>query len=433
MATTTQPRPAMPASGSMQAMAHVDSVFQVAQGTTPDYNRGNSLVKLLGIMEKTELAAERQTYIANSLEYLFPIGNLQLYGPAGSDYQNLDAATQDNKNDFQKQNIRDFTLTDTQLVRGWTTIGDSVVPFLRISYRGGPDTPLSEMTGHRLGQRIKLWVKVGENVVSSPITAPYNPMSDRYEIEMWTSPVPDLRPMLDDKAKESLDRGELIVRNDLIKGAQSDFDRGKLENAYMADIAPSCTMHPLLRLRTELAWCDESERFWDSQNGTNYVYEFSMVVRGWDHFLSVGTSPNPHGGVGFLEYRNLMSNYFRYAERNELGRTPQPWNFDAFGRKDHNGRRENFMAVDYMDLHVLKANCGIGLHRHRDNQEVFFMMQGRGYMVVGDWCKMPERERCFEIRSLRAGHFAMLKGGNLHGLMNPSDENISLFMFGGYD
>jgi hypothetical protein len=27
----------------------------------------------------------------------------------------------------------------------------------------------------------------------------------------------------------------------------------------------------------------------------------------------------------------------------------------------------------------------------------------------------------------------MLKGGNLHALINPTDENHSLFMFGGYD
>jgi mannose-6-phosphate isomerase-like protein (cupin superfamily) len=427
------PRTAPPAGGGMQMMAHVDSTFMVPPGTTPNYDRGNSLLKLLGIMENSEFAAERQTYVANSLEYLFPIRKLELYGPAGADFQNLDAAAQDNKNDFQKQNVRDFLLMDTQLARGWTTVGEQVVPFLRVSYRGGPDTPLSEMTGHRLGQRIKLWIKVGDAAVSSPLPVPYNPISDRYEVELWTSPVGDLRPLLDDKAKDALDRGELVVRNDLIQGAQNDFDRGKLEAQYLADVAPNCTMHPLLPLRIELAWADETERFWDSQDGTNYVYEFSMIVRGWENFLSVGTSPNPHGGIGFLEYRNLMSNYFRYAERNELGRTPEPWQFDAFGRKDHGGRRENFMAVDYMDLHILKANCGIGLHRHRDNQEVFFMMQGRGYMVVGDWCKMPNRERCFEIRSLRAGHFAMLKGGNLHGLMNPSDENISLFMFGGYD
>lgn len=110
-----------------------------------------------------------------------------------------------------------------------------------------------------------------------------------------------------------------------------------------------------------------------------------------------------------------------------------PWNFNAFGVKSPTLAREPFLAVDYMDLHILQPECGIGLHRHRDNQEIFFMMEGRGYMVVGDWCKMPQRERCFEVRTLRAGHFAMLKGGNLHGLMNATDEDISLLMFGGYD
>jgi hypothetical protein len=60
-------------------------------------------------------------------------------------------------------------------------------------------------------------------------------------------------------------------------------------------------------------------------------------------------------------------------------------------------------------------------------------MQGRGFMVVGDWCKMPQCERSFEIRTLLPGHFAMLKGGNLHGLMNATDEDMHLFMFGGYD
>lgn len=91
------------------------------------------------------------------------------------------------------------------------------------------------------------------------------------------------------------------------------------------------------------------------------------------------------------------------------------------------------MAVDYLDLHIVKGSSGIGLHRHRDNQEVFLMMQGQGVMVVGDWAEFPGRERCFEVRTLRAGHFAMLKGGNLHGLMNPTDEDPHLFMFGGYD
>jgi mannose-6-phosphate isomerase-like protein (cupin superfamily) len=107
--------------------------------------------------------------------------------------------------------------------------------------------------------------------------------------------------------------------------------------------------------------------------------------------------------------------------------------FDAFGKKADGERYENFFPVDYMDLHILKNNCGIGLHRHRDNQEVFFTVDGQGLMVVGDWCKLTQRERCFEVRTLRSGHFSMLKGRNLHGLYNSTDVDIFLFMFGGYD
>ncbi|HUS08467.1 MAG TPA: hypothetical protein VMZ52_19335 [Bryobacteraceae bacterium] len=430
MATQVLPPPSLE---SLPQRVHSDAVFQIPPGQTPDYNRGNSLVKLLEIMEKVEYAGERQTYLPESIQYLFPFQSLELYGPAGGDSHITDPAQQDNKTDFQKQNVRDFRLSDTHLIRGWMSVLGYIGPFLRLSYRGGPDSLLSQKSGHRLGREIKLWIKVNNNAVSTLLTVPYNPISDRYEIELWSSPDPDVRGKLDDKAREAMDRGELQVRNDLMQGTLADFDRGKLEDQYMAFVSTNNTMHPVLPLRVETAWCDQTQTYWDSQDGRNYVYEFNMILRGWENFLAVGTSANPHGGVGFLEYRNLMSNYGRYAGRGELGRVPMPWNFDAFGRKDHNGRPEIFLAVEYMDLHILKPFCGIGLHRHRDNQEVFLMMDGQGYMVVGDWCKMPARERCFEIRTLRPGHFAMLKGGNLHGLMNPSDENMSLFMFGGYD
>jgi hypothetical protein len=39
---------------------------------------------------------------------------------------------------------------------------------------------------------------------------------------------------------------------------------------------------------------------------------------------------------------------------------------------------------------------------------------------------MPHRERCFEIRTLLLGHFAMLTGSNLYGLMNATDIDISI-------
>jgi len=414
-------------------IVHSDSVFKVEPGTAPDYNRGNPLLKLLNLLERAQLGAEREFYLRDQLQYLFPFESLESYGPQGGDANILDPTQQDNKTDFQKQNVRDFRSTDTFLIRGLVSVGDWTGPFLRISYRGGPDSKLSTAANQQLGEKIKLWIKVADVATSSLITVPYNPLSDRYEVEIWGYPGADLRSQLDDKGRNAFDRGELIVRTDLVHGSLSDFNREGLNEQYMVQVAPTNTMHPILPLHIELAWADFSEKIWDSLGGANYQYEFNMIVRGWDNFLGTGISPNPHGGIGFLEYRNLLSNYGRYSSKNELGRQLNTWNFNAFGTKNHGNSSENFFAVDYMDLHILKPNCGIGLHRHRDNQEIFLMMEGRGFMVIGDWCKMPERERCFEIRTLRSGHLAMLKGGNLHALMNSTDEDASLFMCGGYD
>jgi len=86
-----------------------------------------------------------------------------------------------------------------------------------------------------------------------------------------------------------------------------------------------------------------------------------------------------------------------------------------------------------MDLHLLKSDCGIGIHRHRDNQEIFFLLNGAAIMVMGDWYKMPDRERAFEIRTMTGGSFSLLKAGCLHALYNVTDIDISLLMFGGYD
>jgi hypothetical protein len=410
---------------------HTDSVFRVEPGTTPNYNKGSSLLGLLQLMEGTTLACDREWYLRDHLQYLIPFEFLELYGPQGADADVLDPARQDNKTDFQKQNVRSFRTSATFLIRGWATTEDWTGPFLRLSYQAGPDSPLWRALGRSPGSSIKLWLKVGDRAVSDPIPVPYNQTSDRYEIELWGYSG-DLRSRLQGSSRAALDRGELLARSDLVRGSPADFRRDFLNDLDLRQVSPDCTMHPILPLHIECAWADQGGTVWDSNLGRNYQYEFNMILRGWDNYLGTGISPNPHGGVGFLEYRNLLSNYGRYADSHELERQLFPWNLNAFGQRVGSGT-EPFMAVDYMDLHILKPDCGIGLHRHRDNQEVFLMLEGRAFMVVGDWCRMPARERCFEIRTLRSGHFAMLKGGNLHGLMNATDEDIHLFMFGGYD
>ncbi len=414
-------------------IVHSDVVVRVPPGETPRYEDRNPLTKIIDQIERIQLAAGREHYLADHLQYLFPIDHLELHGPQGHNADVLDPRHQDDKNDFQKQNVKDFLSADTTVARGWVAGDGWTVPFLRLSYRGGDTSRLARAAGGGLGDHVKLWLKVGATSTDSPIAVPYQPEAHRYEVELWGYTGPDLWNQLDDRGRAAMDRGELQVRPDLVRGDRGAFARDQLTDRRMVDVEPDCTMHPILPLKLEVAWTDPTETHWDSRNGANHRYTFSMVVRGWDNFLQVGTSKNPHGGVGFLEYRNLMSNYFHHAARPELGRELEPWNFDANGSKVHGGRRENFLAVEYLDLHVLKPNCGIGLHRHRDNQEIFLMMEGRGLMVVGDWCEMPDRDRCFEVRTLRAGHMALLKGGNLHALANLVDENSTLFMFGGYD
>ena len=417
-----------------------DKVFLVKPPATPDYKPNNPLARLMSLLETVELAAERENYLLNQVQYLVPFDFLELYGPSGSSWNVSDPTQQDTKEDFQKQNIRDFRCTDTWIGRGWaTTREDSAAgqwtgPFLFFSYRGGPDTKLSQASGHNLGASIRMYLKIGAGAgVEVKLDVPYNPLTDRYEIEIWGYPGTDLRTKLDQKGTAAMDRGGLIVNPAVAVGSYSDFAREGLDNRDMRDVSPTNVMHPVRPLDLEVAWADKTETFWDSQNGRNYHYQFNMIYRGWDSFLQVGFSEAPHGGFGFLHYRNLLSNYFAFNGSGELGRDVEPWMFDANGTKSNGLRREKVFSMEYMDLHILKPECGIGIHRHRDNQEIFFLLSGAGVMVTGDWCEFPIRERCFEIRTLTAGSFSLVKPGNLHALFNVTDEDITLLMFGGYD
>ena len=411
-------------------------VVPVRPGTTPDYNQNNPMVRLLQLVESAQLAAGRESYPFDELQFLFPVRSMVLYGPSAPDSDVLDPTRQDNKVDFQKQNVTSFDAADTQIIRGVAAAGGWSGPFIRLTYRGGPDSVLANKAGNLLGPAIKLWTKIGDTAVRSLLTVPYNSEVDRYGIEIWGWPgsLADLRAALDARGQAAFDRGGLIADAALVQGGIDDFKREALDGKFVNDIVPQHALHPTRPLHIEVAWASADGLTWDSADGANHQFEFNMLLRGWDHYLSVGTSTNPHGGLGFLEYRNLLSNYGRYAGTRELGRDIPPWSFDAFGHKAPNDRREEFMTVDYMDLHIVRPNSAIGLHRHRDNQEAFMVIGDRaGLMVIGDWCKLPARERCLEVRTLKPGHFALLKGGNLHSLINPSDEDLFLFMFGGYD
>ena len=412
----------------MVDLVHTDAVFRVEPNTTPDYDSGNSLVKLLDILESASLGADREVYEPTSLQYVFPLTWLQLYGPSAPNTDQLDATQQDVKTDFQKQNVRDFHLGDVQAVRGWANTGDWRGPFLRLSYRAGPDSALAQ-AGAQLSESIGCRIAI-PNGPSATVPAHYDTASARYAVELWSRNQDQLRPSLGPRGQASVDQGALVGRPDLVRGGGGDFTREAMTGKDIRTIAPDHAMHPLVPFYLDVTFTQNPDGSGPSDGPTRVGFE--MRLRGWDNYLGVGTSPNPHGGVGFLEYRNLFSDY--YGAAGEIDRRLEPWNFDAFGHKGHaSGDVEPFMAVNYMDLHVLESACGIGLHRHRDNQEIFMMLDGEGLMVVGDWADSHSRARSFEVRHLAPGELVLLKGGNLHGLMNPLGRRSSLFMFGGYD
>lgn len=435
--------------------AEIAAVQPVPPGTAPNYNKDNPVWKLVDAVEAVELAAGREHYVADSLQHLFAVRSMALYGPSGSAWEMRDPRGQDNKNDFQKQNVRAFDLAGTHLVRGWAHAGDWTGPFLRLSYLPAPDSPLLGPGGVYPGDRLRLYLRVGSASTGADLLeVPYNAVSHRYEVELWGVGGGGLRAQLDPRGQAALDRGELLQRPDLVRGSLADLqgpgfdalrDQATREGRALEtwDHVPDHAMHPVRPLHVELAWARADRSAWDSRGGANHHYEFSMSLRGWRHYLGVGSSANPHGGVGSLEYRNLYSNYFGYEGRRraalgpawqpELGREVAEWSFDADGRKPPVDRREAFLAVDYMDLHILKPGCCIGIHRHRDNQEVFLLLQGKALMVTGDWGQHPGRARAFEVRTMQPGDLALIKGGQLHALVNPLDENVQLFMFGGYD
>jgi len=435
----------------------------IPEDTSLTYDTNNPLARVVNEAQSQQLAAERENYIANSIQYLFPYRDLVLYGPGQGPRDVVEPEQQNIKTDFQKQTIADFRLGDFHLMRGYVTAGDWTGVFLKIIYRGSPGTELGKRTAGNPGEFLQMFVKVGAAATSSLIRLPLNSATGNFEAELWSyAGAANLRDLLDVRGKTAVDKGFIQARPDLVMGSLSDFEgpdvdrlRNQLnerrEGWQILDQTPNHSLHPVRPLYVEVAFANQDATLWDSNNGANFHLVFAMSLRGWRAFLNCGISGNPHGGLGFHEYRNLFSNYFFERRRNEifgqdvlpeLGRDLIPGNYDAMtygtnaqepGPNLATGKRECFMAVDYMDLHILQPECSIGIHRHRDNQDAFLMLDGHGLMLVGDWAEFPDRDRAFELRHLGPGDIAICKTGQLHAFYNVTDEPCSLFMFGGYD
>src|SRR5258708_19308068 len=118
------------------------------------------------------------------------------------------------------------------------TAGSWTGPFLRLSYRAGPDSLLAGMARGQLGPSIRLWLQVGPNPVETLLTVPYDDESARYAIELWGWPGEPaaLRAALDPSGQASFDRGALVAAPSLITGNADDFLPETLAGKFLNDV-----------------------------------------------------------------------------------------------------------------------------------------------------------------------------------------------------
>ena len=64
-----------------------DGFVPVQPPGKPSYDSNNPLVRVMREVERVTLAAERDAYLADSLQYLFPYRDLALYGPSGDEWE----------------------------------------------------------------------------------------------------------------------------------------------------------------------------------------------------------------------------------------------------------------------------------------------------------------------------------------------------------
>jgi len=102
----------------MQLVAS-NQTIEVPEGTQINYYQNNPLLLAAKWVEQVNLASETENYLGDQLQYLFPIESMELWGPSGGDHGVLDPRFQDNKMDFQKQNLNVLRIGDSRLVRGW--------------------------------------------------------------------------------------------------------------------------------------------------------------------------------------------------------------------------------------------------------------------------------------------------------------------------
>lgn len=101
-----------------------------------------------------------------------------------------------------------------------------------------------------------------------------------------------------------------------------------------------------------------------------------------------GPLPECHGGAGALDYTVVL------------------------GDQDLKGRHLKFVHDD-----ILSPGVSIGLHTHTDDEEYYYIVEGRGTMTLDGVA--------YEVK---AGDITAVFPGGEHGLVNTSDTDLRMIV-----
>lgn len=98
-------------------------------------------------------------------------------------------------------------------------------------------------------------------------------------------------------------------------------------------------------------------------------------------------------------------------------------------KKCHNGKghiifrelfnKKNFRSkLSFLHETIIPPKSTIGYHEHIDNEEIYYIISGKGLMEVDG-----------KVKTVTSGDAVITHGGSKHGLINNSSKNLHIIVF----
>jgi len=358
-------------------------------GAQPDYDRDNPISTLAQRAASISLAGGESLYVRDSLHSLFPLVSFGLPSEDPSIAHDGRPSTQ--------EALRRYQLGDYYVVKGLLRFGGSPRNFVRVGY-----APAS-----RAATPLRLEIEIGS--VSRKLTFPFLNESGEYAVEFWSVSEAALTS-LPAEVRAATTGGGVVLDAAFPPGNPLDYQASRLKGTAWETGDPNDVNHPLRPAPLKITIAGSAGPIIGP-----HKLGFKMIRRGFEAFRSDRFSNNTHGGTGTIE--GIL---FYNAEAND---------------PDHIERRrgaevERLFPAKYMQYVRFGPGASIGIHRHKENLDAFWVTRGSGLGVVIDAVALDGTERTVELRRLRAFEGMIVRPGQMHGLLRDTEEPLEMFAFG---